>query len=123
MKRLLLALALVLAASVASAQVPFPTPPTYRVFWDHDGVLTDGYSIFIDDVRSAVTPTCTGVGEARTCSIPFPAVTPGLHQIRVVAYNAFFEGISTPVDVTIYVKPGDPRNVRIVIGEQPDAAK
>jgi hypothetical protein len=115
-KRLLLIALLLLVPALASAQVPFPTPPTVKIGWDHDGVNTDGYALFVDGTRTVIVATCTGTGAARTCDTPFPAMTPGVHVLKVAAFNAAGEAESAPLTVTVFVKPGDPGNVRIIIG-------
>ena len=116
-KRLLLTLALVLVASVASAQVPSPTPPNFRLAWDHDGINTDGYSLSIDGARTLITPVCTGTAP-RICEIPFPALTPGTHAIVIGAFNEAGEAVSAPaLSLSVFVKPSDPTNVRIIIRE------
>lgn len=111
-----LAVLFVLVAGTASAQVPSPTPPTVKIGFDHDGVNTDGYALIVDSVRTVTVATCAGTGAARTCTMPFPAMTPGTHAVQVEAFNAAGVGISTPLSVVVFVKPGDPLNVRILIG-------
>ena len=118
MKRIVIStvVLVVLVAGIASAQVPSPTPPTVKIGFEHDGVNTDGYALIVDSVRTVTVATCTGTGAARTCTTPFPAMTPGLHSLQVEAFNAAGVGISTPLSVTVFVKPTDPTNVRIIIG-------
>lgn len=114
---LALAFALVVGVATASAQtpVPSPTPPTTRLGFDHDGVNTDGYRLKVDDVTALVTATCTGVAAARTCEIPFPALTPGNHTLWVIAFNAAGEAASDPFPVTVFVQPAKATNIRIIV--------
>lgn len=116
MRPLMLACVLVLVATVASAQVPSPTPANVKIGWDHDGFNTDGYALIVDGVRSVIVATCTGTAPVLVCTTPFPAMTPGTHTLQVEAFNAAGAGISTPLSVTVFVKPGDPTGVRIIIG-------
>jgi hypothetical protein len=107
-------LALLACSTPALAQVPSPTPGTVKIGFDHDGINTDGYALIVDGTRATVTPTCAGT--PRTCTIPFPALTPGTHTFVIAAFNAAGEATSTPVSWVVFVKPGDPTNVRIITG-------
>jgi hypothetical protein len=115
MKRLLFVLILVLVALPSAGQtpVPSPTPPATLLSWDHDGVNTDGYALAVDGVRSVVTATCAVVASVRSCTVPFPALTPGQHTLIVSAYNVAGESAADPFLVNVVVKPLKPVNIRI----------
>jgi len=99
----------------AQTPVPSPTPATTRIAFDHDGVNTDGYKIKIDTAEPvALVAECAGTGEARTCTAPFPALTPGQHSLVIIAFNAAAEAASDPFLVTVFVQPAKPLNIRII---------
>jgi hypothetical protein len=122
MKRFVLAALFVLVGSVAMAQqtVPSPTPATTRLRWTHDGINTDGYRIFDGAVQvGGDLTTLTPVGTLYETA--FPALTPGVHQLSVRAYN--IAGSSLPSNVlavTVVVVPSAPANLQIIVAEFKD---
>jgi hypothetical protein len=114
---LALAFTVVVGVATASAQtpIPSPTPPTTKLGFDHDGLNTDGYRLKVDDTVTLVTATCTGVNQARTCEIPFPALTPGAHTLWVIAFNTAGEASSDPFPVLVFVQPAKATNIRIIV--------
>jgi hypothetical protein len=111
MKTLLIASGIVLMASMASAQtpVPSPTPPTVKIAWDADGINTDGYKLFDDTVviLANIPPNLR--------EIPFPALTPGAHNLFLKAFNtAGDSGPSNVLAVRVVVIPSAPTNMRII---------
>ena len=99
----------------AQTPVPSPTPATTRIAFDHDGVNTDGYRIKIDTAEQvALVAECAGTGEARTCTAPFPALTPGQHTLYIIAWNVAGEASSDPFMVSVVVVPVKPGNIRII---------
>lgn len=115
---LLLAALCLLLASVARAeaqtQVPSPTPPSTRIYWDHDGINTDRYLLIVD----GGTPTDLGkpTPTGQTYSTPFPALAPGTHQLVICAENVAGRSCAAPVSVAVVVVPTLPTAVRIGTG-------
>lgn len=114
---LLLSLCLVLSSasnSFAQTPVPSPTPSTYNLQWDHDGVNLDGFKFYIDGTVSDL-----GLVIRRpdgTYRIPFPALTPGTHTLEVSAYNIAGESGKAVLSIRVVVIPADPTNLIIVVG-------
>ena len=83
----LLFLLMVLPPSVAAQiPVPHPTPATWQLCWDHDGVNTDGFIIQDGTTRVADVRPIRNVTSPSYC-MPFPALTPGPHTLTAIAYN------------------------------------
>lgn len=112
---LLLAALCLLLASVARAeaqtQVPSPTPPSTRIYWDHDGINTDRYVLIVDGGTPVDLgrPTPTG----QTYATPFPALTPGTHTLVICAENVAGRSCAAPLSVAVVVVPTTPTQVRI----------
>jgi hypothetical protein len=112
-----------ISISGVSAQhpVPSPVPPTYKLTWDHDGINVSQWTVTIDDgLASGVVPTpmggaCALDGTICSWQIPFPALTPGTHTLRVSACNVAGCGVSEPFAVVVVVVPGPPVNLRFII--------
>lgn len=109
------ALAAVLFASTVLAQqpVPAPTPSTTKLAWNHDGVNVDGFRLTID----GGTPTDLGAVTRQAdghYEIAFPALTPGLHTLSLVAYNIAGNSASAVLSVRLVAIPADPTNLRII---------
>ncbi len=110
----LMVLTLLIAAvarAEAQTQVPSPTPPSTRIYWDHDGVNTDRYLLIVDGgaPTDLGRPTPTG----QTYATPFPALTPGTHTITICAENVAGRACAAPLSVAVVVVPTTPTQVRI----------
>jgi hypothetical protein len=116
----LIALTLTLSAveAVAQTTVLAPVPPTTMLAFDHDGLNTDGYALWVDGVRQTVTTTLVGTTERRTA---FPAMTPGTHTIEFTAF-VMVDGVAidsaksptlTVRIVVVPVAPGLPRLITV----------
>lgn len=126
--RLPLVLACLLGASSAFAQqpipVPYPTPATYQLCWDHDGVNTDGFIVQdgatrIGDVRPARN------AQTPFYCIPFPALTPPVagvppppHPLTVTAYNVAGRALdSDPLTIVLVLVPARVTNLQARPGQ------
>ena len=120
-------LALLLAApAVAAAQTPTPVSQSHRLAWDQDGpslaiVQAYQYFVIVDGVRTTqpILPIqCTGAATPFVCSTPFPALTPGPHDVGLHAAE-LVNGVlnvsppSVPIAIAMRVTPLTPRNLRV----------
>lgn len=114
-----LALAILLCASVVSAQ---NATPLSKVAIDQAapdvksaGLYT--YKYYADGSTTGVTVTgvtCTGTISPFTCTFSIPAFTPGNHSITVTASNEVGESPkSLPLTFTFVVVPATPVNLRL----------
>lgn len=128
MKRLLIAFCFMLAATPALAQ---NTSPNSKFAWtqEADTLATAQayiYRLYVDGGATPIplTATCvdaTPAGSQPTnpptfnCEAPFPAFTPGTHNVRLTAGNASGESEPTPVvSFNLVVVPKTPTAFRIV---------
>jgi hypothetical protein len=121
MRTLITALALVLAISVpsfAQTTVPSPIPPTTRIAFDHDGLNTTGYKLKVDTGEPTIVATTPLAGSPGSLTIAFPALTPGVHELTVSAFNADGEAASDIFTVRVTVVPAKPLNLRLAAGLQ-----
>lgn len=97
-------------ADAVKANAPF----TFA--FDHDGLDTDGYQLYIN---GAVVRT-VGVAALVNGSvlIPFPAGLPkGTYTFEVHAYNAIGEGVGAQLTLSVTAgNPSNPKNPRIIKG-------
>lgn len=118
MKQYLIAFVLLLASGLsAQTPVPSPTPTTYLACWDHDGINVDGFRMFSDGSQVfSGSPARRPDGSYCT---PFPALTPGDHQLAVEAFNIAGPSKGRAVlNVRLVVIPSDAGNVRIEVVQQ-----
>ena len=96
--------------------------PTSKLIWDQDAPsLTDAqsytYKYYADGSTTGVAftgVTCTGTVSPFTCTVNFPAFTPGNNSITLTSSNIAGESAkSAPLDFTFIVTPSSPRNIRI----------
>jgi hypothetical protein len=95
---------------------------TSKLVWDQiapDLVTANSY-IYKYYPDSSLTGTslnpivCTGTASPFTCSVSYPAFTPGNHTLTVTASNAAGESLkSIPFPFTFVVIPAAPTNIRI----------
>lgn len=123
--RALVALIALGVAAPALAQTA-AVPAQHRLAWDQAAPsLAEAqgyqYAIYVDGGPRTVLSgvTCTGTASPWTCAVPFPALTPGDHQIRltaaVVVGDVIAESLpSVPFDVRVVVAPQPPSGLRIV---------
>ena len=116
--RKLLAISALIAATatpaLAQTPVPSPTPPTVRLAFEQDGVNTDGFRLY--DGASQVGGDITGLNPVTgtTYEVPFPALTPGIHNLTAKAFNIAGESpASNVLAVRVVVIPSSPNNLRI----------
>lgn len=108
MKKLLLAVLVLLPVSVSAQTNPVPVGRALIVTFDHDGVgaptsfrcALDGLQVGSDLAASA-----------RNCAIP--SVTTGAHTVTITAVNAFGTTPSAPLTATGGTAPSAPTNLRI----------
>jgi hypothetical protein len=106
MKRLLLALSLVLVVGVfLVVPAQSQTPKTYTCSWNHDGVGVDNFIVLVDGAAATITVTCSGVGATRLCSTPLTMTTGAAHIVVVEAVGTFGTASSDPFDARPPVKP------------------
>lgn len=115
---LVAALLLLPATAVAQVSVPHPTPATYQLCWDHDGINTDGFLIYDGPTRVAdIRPTRNA--QAPFYCIPFPALTPGPHTLTAIAYNiAGRAPESDPLVLVLVLVPTRVTNLQTRPGER-----
>lgn len=108
---------LLIANSIAAAQAT----PSSKLVWDVPASLLSEaqsytYKIYVDGATTGTVlsnVTCTGT-TTFSCQVPFPAFTPGTHNITLTASNAAGESAkSSPFTFTFVVIPGVPTNIRI----------
>lgn len=77
------------------------------------------HRVWLDSSNTPIqlTPTCTAVGTAVSCSTPLPALTVGNHTLAITIANSEGESDRAPIpplSFTVIVKPNPVKNVRIV---------
>jgi hypothetical protein len=118
MKKLLLVLILILIPSLSFSQA---TGTSKLLFDQSSPTLVEAnsytYKYYPDTAITGIilTPViCTGTTSPFTCSVSFPAFTPGTHTIQLTAGNTAGESVkSTSFSFTFVVIPGIPVNIRI----------
>lgn len=131
MRRFVFVLILLCLPSFAAAQTP--VTPGDRLGWDQPAASvieaqSYTYLIAIDGgAPTAVTgATCTGTTSPFVCSVPFPAMTPGVdHSVTVAARKTvnnvnLDSPFSAPAVFRLEVVPGTPVNIRRVSGSGDD---
>lgn len=105
------ALLLALAGSVGTASAQdVALPSATGLAWDHDGLNVDAFYLVVDDVEQTVAIAA----DAR--QVPFPALTPGVHTLSIVAGNATARSPrSNVLTVRVLVVPVSPTNFRIIV--------
>jgi hypothetical protein len=91
MKSILSFIGILFFSSIASAQII--ALPTYSFGWDIEGGLTTAnnqtFTLELDKLLRAgpvpVICTATSNPQTATCTTPIPALTPGIHTMRVKA--------------------------------------
>jgi len=106
-RKFILMLVMLLFAGVASAQ----TTRVYTLQFNHDGVNTESYEVVVDGTRTAITPVCTGVADARVCTSPLPLTYGVEHSVNVVAVGLFGEA-SGPIPF-VCTPPKVPNNQKV----------
>lgn len=115
MKRLLLAALLCLfLPALAHAQTDVTPGSNTKLAWDHDGVNVERFEIKVDGQVNSTIPFA--FEQDGTYEAPFPALTPGIHQLIVAACNIAGCADSDPFLVRVVVVPAKPSNLRIVTG-------
>jgi hypothetical protein len=96
--------------------------PNSTIQWDQPApTLADAqaytYKYYADGSTTGVVfngVTCNGTASPFTCTVLFPAFTPGNHTIRLTAQNIAGESTpSSPFGFTFVVTPSSPNNIRI----------
>lgn len=125
MKKILLAVVLLFAASTAFAQNP-PATGTNKIGWDQEGpslteVQAYTWKYYADKSVVGVSLTgvsCTGTASPYQCEVSFPAFTPGTHTLTLTATNLAGESPqSNPLNFTFVVTPSAPKNLIIKGGQ------
>lgn len=123
MKRLLFAFAWLCCASQVYAQIA--AVGTETLLWDQAGAslaTVSGYTYQVADGDAATQPlpavTCTGAASPFVCSARLPALTTGLHSLRLLAQTTvngqtLVSAWSPPLALLILAVPATPQNVRI----------
>ena len=120
MRRLLCLLFLLALPGLASAQT---STPSSQIAWDQAAAdlataqaLT--YRYYPDGAATGTVfsgVTCSGTASPFTCTVAFPAFSPGPHSLTLSAANAAGESAkSAAVSFTFVVIPAVPANPRIV---------
>ena len=120
MKHLLLAC--VFTLSIPALSFAAQAVPTSHLTWDQaapDLATAQAY-VYAYYPDGAVTSTplanvvCSGAASPFTCTVGFPAFTPGSHSLQATATNAAGESLkSTPFPFIFVVLPVAPANLRI----------
>ena len=128
MKFLLTTVALLIALmmpTLAQAQTQDVTNPgATKLAWDHvadwDAVGVTGFKLYVDTVTIGLDLTATRVGDHY--ETPFPAITPGAHQLAVTVFNDAGESPrSNVLFVRLVVVPSGPTGLRIIAMATQDA--
>lgn len=111
MTRLILAIVVLAIPVLCHAQTDVTPSATTRLTWDHDGVNVDRFELKVDGLVTTTIPFRFELDGSY--DTPFPALTPGVHQIIVSACNITGCAESDPFMVRVVVVPAKPSNVRI----------
>lgn len=110
------------AAAQTPTPVPSPTPATIMLAWEHDEVNLDGFHLYVDSGTPNATVTDMGLPPKTGVQFryPFPALTPGVHQLEVDAYNIAGNSGRASLSVRVVVVPVTPTNFQIItVQDQP----
>lgn len=88
----------------------------FSLAWDHDGVDTDGYQVYVNGTAQYTLPVSALV--SGTASVKFPVGLPkGTYVFEIHAYNSLGEGVSVPLSLSVTQgNPTNPKNPRIIKG-------
>lgn len=105
--RLTWLLVVVCLASTASAQTPIqtPVPADLAVRWTHDGINTTEFLLTVDGTRFSLGLPIP-VAEVYTVAAPTAArmaLTPGTHQLTLIAKGDGGESASDPLSVVVTI--------------------
>lgn len=114
MKAWILASILFFTPALAYGQVDVTNPGTAQLAWDHDGINVDSFVVSVDGQDQTPIPFVASPNGTYTTA--FPALTPGLHTLRVAACNIAGCRQSDPFDVNVVVVPSQPTGLRITGG-------
>ncbi len=116
------------SSAFAQADVPSPVPPTTRLGWDHDGLNLEGFRLYDLPEGGALVVVVDAIPAAAR-SLPFPALTPGLHTLTLRAFLASRESgpdVTGPggnvLAVRLFVVPNGPTNFRLLVAAVMDGA-
>ena len=113
-KLAMLCLCLALGALVAAQSVP-PPNAAFVLAFDHNGVDTTGYRLFVDNVKVGADLPVSAL-QAGSASFNVPGVGPGPHSIRVTAFGPGGETSSAALTFTVpQLPPTAPTNLRITL--------
>lgn len=104
-----------------------PAIQSQKLGWDQQAptlATASGYqyAVYLDSgPRTVVTGTvCTGTGSPFSCTVPLPAMTPGVHTLELTAADTSVPGTviesvkSAPFALRLVVAPAAGTNLRIV---------
>lgn len=127
MRRMLYVLAFLFLAAPALAQTP--VVGTEQLQWDQAApTLPDAQALNYSPLIDVTTPpatlvpfagvTCGGATSPFVCAVRLPALTTGLHQIRIIASKVvgaqtLASAPSLPLSLLIMAIPAVPQNLRI----------
>lgn len=120
MKKILFTIIILLVASTVYAQPP--VTGANKIGWDQAApTLADAqgytYKYYPDSATvgtTLVSVTCAGTVSPYQCQVPFPAFTPGPHNLTLTAGNLAGESVkSAPLSFAFVVTPGAPTNLII----------
>lgn len=125
-------LLLLLCASTVQAQTPIPVAGTEQLAWDQpaDTLATAQAYSYIPLVDTTTPPsspvpfvgvTCSGAPSPFVCRVRLPALTTGLHQLRIVTLMmvggaALLSPPSAPLAVLMMAVPVAAQNLRLETG-------
>lgn len=124
MKRAILAIAMVLVAVPAMAQTQ--VVGTERVGWDQPAATlaaAQGYAYEYVDGSAPSVPlsgvACSGTASPFVCAVRLPALTTGIHSVRVVASvtvngTTLTSPQSAPLSLLMMAVPATPQNLRLL---------
>lgn len=108
---------------VGTASAQTAVTGSERLGWDQaaSDVAVLGWLVSVDEGPGVeVTATCEAAGVGQwACAAAFPAMTPGVHAIRVAAYEdvgatRLTSAWSAPLEVRLVVVPAVPTALRVV---------
>ena len=124
--KLMLACVWCLLGAAVVAQGPVATPSSKFQFDQPapDVATANGYTFRLYADGAATGAIVAGVvcvagatAGVQTCTMPFPAFTPGAHTVQLTAANVAGESPkSSPFAFTLVVIPGAPSNLRVITG-------
>jgi hypothetical protein len=126
MRWLISSVGILLLATPGFAQTPVGTPTSTFVFDQAAPDLATAraytYRVYVDaatagQVVTGVTCVAGPSTGVQTCTMPFPAFTPGTHAVTLTAANQAGESAkSAAFTFTLVAVPGAPANIRIGSG-------